>query len=71
MSEKLVIDYLNISIFDIQDMPIDIYLFFMREAFLTKMMETKEGRDYLADCWRLEQTKPDRQKIREKIKDTK
>mgnify|MGYP004681858977 FL=1 len=71
MSEKLVIDYLNISIFDIQDMPIDLYLFFMREAFLTKMMETKEGRDYLADCWRFEQTKPDRQKIREKIEDTK
>ena len=35
------------------------------------MMETKEGRDYLADCWRFEQTKPDRQKIREKIEDTK
>lgn len=30
--EKLVIDYLNITIFDVQEMPIDLYLYFMREA---------------------------------------
>ena len=27
--EKLVIDYLNITIFDVQEMPIDLYLYFM------------------------------------------
>nr|DAZ76380.1 MAG TPA: hypothetical protein [Caudoviricetes sp.] len=50
-------------------MPIDLYLFFMREAFISKMLETKEGQEYLENCWRLEQTKPDRQKIREKMKE--
>ena len=62
-------DYLNISICDVQDMPIDLYLFFMREAFISKMLETKEAQEYLENCWRLEQTKPDRQKIREKMKE--
>lgn len=47
-------------------MPIDIYLFFMREAFIHENMQTKEGREYLDNCWRIEQTQPERQKLREK-----
>ena len=61
--EKLVIDYLNITIFDVQEMPIDLYLYFMREANIHKLMQTKEGREYLDNCWRMEQTKPDRKKL--------
>lgn len=66
--EKLVIDYLNIAIFDVQEMPIDLYLYFMREANIHKLMQTKEGREYLDNCWRMEQTKPDRKKLREKMR---
>lgn len=66
--EKLVIDYLNITIFDVQEMPIDLYLYFMREANMHKLMQTKEGREYLDNCWRMEQTKPDRKKLREKMR---
>lgn len=66
--EKLVIDYLNITIFDAQEMPIDLYLYFMREANIHRLMQTKEGREYLDNCWRMEQTKPDRKKLREKMR---
>ena len=66
--EKLVIDYLNITIFEVQEMPIDLYLYFMREANIHKLMQTKEGREYLDNCWRMEQTKPDRKKLREKMR---
>ena len=66
--EKLVIDYLNITIFDVQEMPIDLYLYFMREANIHKLMQTKEGREYLDNCWRMEQPKPDRKKLREKMR---
>lgn len=66
--EKLVIDYLNITIFDVQEMPIDLYLYFMREANIHKLMQTKEGREYLDNCWRMEQTKPDRKKLWEKMR---
>lgn len=66
--EKLVIDYLNITIFDVQEMSIDLYLYFMREANIHRLMQTKEGREYLDNCWRMEQTKPDRKKLREKMR---
>ena len=66
--EKLVIDYLNIMISDVQEMPIDLYLYFMREANIHRLMQTKEGREYLDNCWRMEQTKPDRKKLREKMR---
>ena len=66
--EKLVIYNLNITIFDVQEMPIDLYLYFMREANIHKLMQTKEGREYLDNCWRMEQTKPDRKKLREKMR---
>ena len=64
-------DYLNISIFDVQEMPIDLYLFFMREAYIHGNMRTKEGREYLENCRRMEQTKPVRKKIRKKIQEQK
>lgn len=47
---------------------IDLYLYFMREANIHKLMQTKEGREYLDNCWRMEQTKPDRKKLREKMR---
>lgn len=65
-----MIDYLNISIFEVQEMPLDIYLYFVREAYIYKLEQTKEGREYLDNCWRMEQTKPDRAKIRERIQET-
>lgn len=69
--EKLVMDYLHLNIFEIQDMPIDLYLFFMREAYIYQLNQTKEGREYLSECWRMEQTRPDRNKIKEKIQEQK
>ena len=67
-AEKLVIDYLNINIFDVQEMPIDLYLYFMREAYIYELSKTKEGKEYLENCWRMEQTEPDRVKMREKMR---
>jgi len=65
--EKLVMDYCRINICDIQDMPIDLYLFFLREAMIFENSQTEEGREYLRDCWRLEQTRPDKDNLRGKF----
>lgn len=65
--EKLVIDYLNINIYDVQEMPIDLYLYFLRQAYIYKLKQTEKGREYLENCWRMEQTKPDRKRLREKL----
>ena len=57
--EKLVIDYTGLNIWQVQELDLDLYLFFMREAFIHEMNQTKEGRKYL---------EPDRKAIREKFK---
>lgn len=43
--EKLVIDYTGLNIWQVQELDLDLYLFFMREAFIHEMNQTKEGRN--------------------------
>ncbi len=64
----MVMDYLRINIFEVQDMPLDLYLYFKREAFIAENLKTKEGREYLNNAYRIEQTKPDRQSARKQFK---
>lgn len=59
-------DYCHIDIYSVQEMEIDIYLFFLREAMIYENSQSEEGRNYLKDCWRMGQTKPERNKLREK-----
>lgn len=41
------------------------YLQLRRDAFIFEMQKTEQGEEYLADAWRLEQTKADRSAARE------
>lgn len=59
-------DYCHIDIYEVQEMEIDVYLFFLREAMIYENSQSEEGRKYLKDCWRMAQTKPERGKLREK-----
>lgn len=43
------------------------YFSLLRDAVIYKYMQTEEGREYLDKCWMLEQTKPDRKRLREKF----
>ena len=54
--------------YEVQEMEIDVYLFFMREAMIFENSKTEEGREYLKNCWRMEQTKPDREGLRKNFK---
>lgn len=42
------------------------YLKYRRDAFIYRMSQTEKGQEYLDNAYRLEQTKPDRKKLREK-----
>lgn len=66
-NEHLVIRYTGLNLRQINEMDIDEYLFYVREAFIYTMNQTEEGRDYLEKCWLLTQTKPERAKLREKF----
>jgi hypothetical protein len=65
--EKLIIDYTGLSIIEIYDLDLDIYLFLMREAYIYKLSQSEEGRKYLDNCFRIQQTKPNRSMMREKM----
>lgn len=44
------------------------FLTYLRDAVIWNHMQTEEGRKYLEDCYRMTQTKPDRERLREKFK---
>jgi len=45
------------------------YWLLLRDAVIYGYMQSEEGSKYLDNCWRMEQTSPDRKKLRE-IKET-
>lgn len=65
--ERLVCEYTGLNIAQVQGLPYDEYLLLRRDAFITAMRRTEKGRDYLKNAERLEQTKPDRKRLREKL----
>lgn len=42
------------------------YLQYRRDAFINWLNQSETGQEYLANAWRMEQTKPDRPKLRAK-----
>lgn len=51
------------SFFEINDLDFDIYKLLLRDGYIHKLEQTKEGREYLKNAWILEQTEPDRKKL--------
>lgn len=54
---KLIADYCNIPLFEVYELNIFEYWFLLREAAINGYYQTEEGRKYLNNCWRMEQTK--------------
>lgn len=67
MEEKLVCDYAHISFFDLPGLRVDEFKALLRDAYIYRLNQTKEGQEYLEKCWILEQTVPDRKKLRERF----
>lgn len=65
--QHLVAQYAGISMLDVRDLEYIQYLTWRRDAFIHWMSQSEYGQEYLDDAWRLEQTKPDRQKLRAKF----
>lgn len=67
LGEKRVAEYLGISMLEVEELDLIEYLFFKREAVIYNCSQTEEGRQYLENAKRLEETSPDREKLREKF----
>lgn len=64
LKEKRIAEYLGITMFDVEELDIVEYLFYLREAFIYNSSQTEEGREYLRNAKRLEETSPDRQTLK-------
>ncbi len=67
MSEKMVMDYARLNLFEIDRLPIDVYFGIQRDAYIYNLQQTEAGREYLEQCWIMSQTEPDRKHLREKF----
>jgi hypothetical protein len=43
------------------------YLQYRRDAFINWLNQSEKGQEYLRNAWRMEQTEPDRIKLRQKF----
>ena len=53
VGEHLVAQYANMPLPDVCD------LLLLRDAFIARKLQSEDGREYLDNAWRLEQTEPD------------
>ena len=63
----LVAEYTGLTFPEVLALDLVQYLTWRRDAFIVRMNRTEEGQKYLANAWRMEQTEPDRVKLRKKL----
>lgn len=63
----MVADYARISILEVEKLDYIDYLILRRDAFISKLRLTEKGQQYLDDAYRLEQTKADKNTLRERF----
>jgi len=64
---RLVAEYTGLNFNQVGALDYGTYLLWLRDAYISRLNCTEEGRQYLDDCWRMEQTKPEREKLRQKF----
>lgn len=65
--KHLVSEYTGLNFYEIDRLELIQYLTWRRDAYIYMLTRTEAGQEYLDDCWRLEQTKPDRGALRRKF----
>lgn len=64
----MVIDYAGLNLLDVLDLDYDIFLLLLRDSVIYSYSKTIEGQEYLEKCYNFNQTKPDRENLRNKFK---
>lgn len=65
--KRLVSEYTGLNFHQVGQLDYGTYLLWLRDAYISRLSRTEEGLQYLDDCWRMEQTKPDRKRLRQKF----
>lgn len=61
-------EYTGLNFFEVGELNYVQYLIWRRDAYIQWLSKTEGGQKYLDDCWRMEQTTPDRDKLRQKLR---
>lgn len=61
----MVSEYTGLNMLEVEELDYIDYLQYRRDAFIYKQSQTESGVEYLENAFRLEQTKPDRQKLKQ------
>jgi len=62
-----VADYTGLSFLEVRELDYIQYLIWRRDAYIYMLSRTEEGQEYLDNAWRMEQTEPDRKRLRKKL----
>lgn len=65
---KMVMDYSNMDFEKVMLLPCDLFLQMLKNQYINNLNQSKEGKQYLADCKRYKSTAPDMKAIRNKLK---
>lgn len=62
-------EYTGLNFLQLEEVSYLRYLQWRRDAYIYRLNQTEEGREYLDNAWRMEQSKPDRIALRKKLKE--
>ena len=62
---RYVSEYTGLNFLQIGSLMLDDFLLLLRDAFIYRQMQTKEGQEYLENAKRMETTKADMGKLRQ------
>lgn len=63
----MVCDYAGFNFDEALSLDCVTFRMLLVDALIYNRSKTKEGREWLEECWTLKQTKPDRKKLREAV----
>lgn len=56
---KAIADYTGLSINEVRNLPISLFLLYKKDAWIFNHSRTEKGKEFLQALWRLQQTNPD------------
>lgn len=65
--EHLVSQYTGLNMLQVDELDFLLYLQYRRDAFINKMNQTEKGQEYLDNAYRINQTAPNRKRLREQF----
>lgn len=61
-------EYTGLSIPQVRELEYVQFLTWRRDAYIHRLSQTEAGQEYLDNAWRMEQTEPDREALRRKLR---